>query len=130
MSVSYRIAAGALAGAGALVATLPAAEAQPAPRHGDSCFYVSNIQNTKMQGLRTLYIRTSQKRVYRMEFGADCNTVGYEPLILHPVDNSNQVCSPIGLNVSVRGTGEMCVPTSLTRLTPAEVAAIPPKFRP
>ena len=126
----FRIAAGALAAAGALCATLPAAEAGPADSHPGACFQISQIVSTRMAGYRTLYLRRGPGEYWRMDFGADCNNVGSEPLILHPFDNSGEICHAIDLNVSVRGTGERCLPTSLRRLTPDEVAAIPAKDRP
>ena len=125
----FRIAAGALAAAGALCATLPAAEASPAASH-NACFRLSQIVNTHMVGFRTLYLRGGPGAYYRMDFAADCNNLGSEPLVLHPFANNDEICHAIELNVSVRGTGERCMPTSLSRLTPDEVAAIPPKDRP
>ncbi|MGH6955325.1 MAG: hypothetical protein ACREEW_01515 [Caulobacteraceae bacterium] len=115
--------------AGALVLGASGAQAQP-DRHGGVCLRLSSIQNTKLRGERTLYLRSSTRAIYRIEFAHDCATAGTEPLILHPVNNSGVVCGAIGLDVRVRGTGEVCQPSTLTRLTPAEVAAIPPKYRP
>jgi hypothetical protein len=128
MSRLLSLTAGLVAAAGVLVATLPTAEAGPAGSSRD-CFRLSNIQNTKMEGDRTLFLRSSTGAFYRMDFGADCDNISSEPLILHPVDNSDEVCSAIGLDVRVRGAGA-CIPTSLRRLTPDEVAAIPPRDRP
>jgi hypothetical protein len=126
----FRFAAGALAAAGALCATLPAAEAAPADSRGDTCFHMSQIVSTRMAGFRTLYMRGGPGEYYRMDFAADCNNLGSEPLVMHPFANNDEICHAIDLNVSVRGTGERCLPTNLTRLTPDEVAAIPPKDRP
>ena len=119
---------GLVGAAGLLAATLTSSEADPAASSRD-CFRLSNIQSTKMQGERTLFLRSSTGAYYRMDFGADCDNISSEPLILHPVDNSDEVCSAIGLDVRVRGAGA-CIPTSLTRLTPDEVAAIPPQDKP
>jgi hypothetical protein len=123
------LAAGLAAAAGVLVGAAPAAEASPAGSH-TTCFRLSDIQNTRMQGDRTLFMRSSTGAYYRMDFAADCNNAGSEPLILHPVDNSDEVCGAIGIDVRVRGTGAACLPTQLTRLTPDEVAAIPPADKP
>jgi hypothetical protein len=124
-----KIGAGALAAAAALAVTFPVAEAQPAS-HGESCFRLDDIMNTRMQGYRTLYLRSSTGAYYRMDFGADCNNLGTEPLVLHPFDNGNEICRAVDLDVRVRGTGEGCIPTNLTRLSPAEVDAIPKKDKP
>jgi hypothetical protein len=121
------LSAGLVAAAGVMVGAQPIAQAAPAS--SEACFRLSDIQNTKMQGDRTLFLRSSTGAYYRMDFGAACDNISSEPLILHPVDNSDEVCSAIGLDVRVRGAGA-CIPTSLKRLTPDEVAAIPPRDRP
>ena len=126
---SLRLAAGLAAAAGALAVTLPAAVvAQPATH--DSCFRLSAINNTRMAGYRTVYFRVYGNQYFRMDFSADCNNVGTEPLILHPFNNNDMICHAIDLNVSVRDTRQACNPTSLRRLTPDEVSQIPARDRP
>jgi hypothetical protein len=123
-----RIAAGGLAAAGALATTLPVAEAAPAAglyTDGGSCFYLNQILSTHLANPRTLYFRTSSRTYYRMDFGSDCNDMGTEPLIIHPFDNSGQICGAISVDVSVRETHQRCMPTSLRRMTADEVAATP-----
>ena len=126
---SLSFTAGLVAAAAVLTAAPPAAMAAPAASH-TVCFRLNDIENSKMQGGRTLFMRSSTGAYYRMDFAADCNHSGNEPLILHPVDNSGEVCGAISLDVRVRGTGEACLPTEITRLTPDEVAAIPPADKP
>lgn len=116
--------------AAALGATLPAAEAQPAASAPASCIRLSQIQNTRMSGERVLYIRTSARTFYRMDFSSDCDASGNGPLIIHPVSNSGEICSAISIDISVRETGQRCMPSALTKLTPDEVAAIPKKDLP
>jgi len=126
MSQSLRFAVGALAAVGAICAALPAAEAAPA-----ACLRINNIQNSKMDGPRTLYVRADGGRTYRIEFAADCNTAAAYSLVLHQVNNgTDPICTPIELNVRVRETGEFCEPRTLSRLTPEEAAALPAKVRP
>jgi len=114
----------------ALGATLPTAEAQPADAHATSCFYTTQIENTRMSDPRTLYIRTSARGFYRMDFSRDCDADANGPLIIHPFSNSGQICSAIGVDISVRETHQRCMPTQLTRLTEDEVAQIPKKDLP
>ena len=127
MYQSLRLAAGALAAAGAVCAALPTAEASPSEA---ACFHLENIQGTKLDGPRTLYVRADGGRTFRVEFAADCNTAAAYSLVLHPVSNNDQICQPIELNVRVRDTGEFCEPRAITRLTPDEAAALPAKVRP
>jgi hypothetical protein len=127
MSVSIRVAAGALALL-ALAATLPTAEAQPSAGGAPACFRLGQVENSKMSGLRTLYLRAGA-HTYRLDFASDCNNLGDEPIVLHPFSNSGEICHPIDLDVGFR-SGQRCLPSSLRRLTPAETAAIPAKDRP
>jgi hypothetical protein len=123
------LAVGAVAAAGALAATVPSSPAKSADRPAQ-CFRINQVMNSRLIGLRTLYLRLEDNSYYRMDFGGDCNDMGTEPLILHPFDNDGQVCGAVDLDVRVRGTGQICNPTSLKRLTPDEVSAIPAKDRP
>lgn len=125
-----RGAAGFAAAVAALGATLPTAEAQPASGGQTPCFYTSQIENTRMAGDHVLYIRTSARRYYRMDFAGSCDADANGPLIIHPVTNSGQVCSAIGVDISVRETGQRCLPTRLTQLSPDEVAQVPKKDLP
>jgi hypothetical protein len=127
---SLRILAGAAAAAGALAVTLPAAVSVAQPG-GESCFRLSHLDNSRMaDDNHVMYMRVYGNQYYRMDFANSCNSSGNEPLILHPVDNSDLICHAIDVNVSVRSTHEGCIPTGLRRLTPDEVAAIPPVDRP
>jgi hypothetical protein len=125
---SLRLAAGVAVAAGALAATLPAASVAQATRQ--SCFRLSQINNSRMaENNRVMYVRAYGNQFFRMDFTDSCNRSGNEPLILRPV-SQDLICRAIDVNVSVRGTHEGCIPTSLTKLTPDEVNAIPPKDRP
>jgi hypothetical protein len=65
-----------------------------------------------------------------MDFSSDCDSDSNGPLIVNPVDNSGEICSAIGVNISLRETGQRCMPTTLTKLSDDEVAAIPKKDLP
>ena len=125
-----RTAVGLGAAVAALGATLPTAEAQPPASRPPSCFYTSQIENTRMANDRVLYIRTSARGYYRMDFAGDCDAEANGPLVIHPVGNNGQICSAIGVDVSVREPGQRCLPTHLTALPPDEVSAIPKKDLP
>jgi hypothetical protein len=114
----------------ALGVTMPTAEAQPATQSLPSCIRANQIQNTRMVHSRVLYIRTSARTFYRMDFSSDCDSDSNGPLIIHPVDNSGEMCSAISVNISLRETGQRCMPTTLTKLSDDEVAAIPKKDLP
>ena len=125
----FALATGAAAAAAALVVTLPVVEAQPT-HEASTCFYLRNIGAARVADARNYYFRADGGRVFHVEFGSDCLTAHTYPLIINSVDNSGQVCNAVGLNVKVRDTGESCIPTRLSVLTPEEVAALPPNARP
>ena len=77
-----------------------------------------------------LYIRTSARNFYRMDFAGDCDAQANGPLIIHPVGNTGQICSAIGVNVSVRETGQRCMPSQPDPADADEVAQIPKKDLP
>ncbi len=130
MLVPLRILAGAAAAAAVLAVALPASVGLAQPG-GESCFRLSHLNNSTMaEDNHVMYIRVYGNQYYRMDFPNSCNHSGNEPLILRSVDSSELVCHAIDVNVSVRGTHEGCIPTSLRRLTPDEVSAIPPRDRP
>lgn len=111
----------------AAVAAAPLA-AQAAP--SSVCFRLRDIQSTKLTpDDMALYMRSSTGAYYKLEFASACSNPSGETLILHPTSNSGIVCGAIGIGVRVRGQ-QGCIPSNLTRLTPAEVAAIPPAQRP
>lgn len=125
-----RTALGLGAVAATLGATIPTAEAQPAASRPSSCVRLNQIENTRMVDARVLYIRTSARTFYKMDFAGDCDSEANGPLIIRPVNNSGEFCSAVGVDISVRETGQRCMPTQLTRLTDDEVAAIPKKDLP
>jgi hypothetical protein len=120
--------AGFAAAAASLAVAFPVAEAQPR-NQGGACLRFDDIQGQRVANDHTVYIRGSGA-VWRLTFSNNCANAADETLILNPVTNNGVICSAIELNVRVRSTGQACVPSSLTRLTPEEAAAIPPRDRP
>ena len=56
-----------------------------------------------------------------------------ETLITESAGGSGLICRPIDLNLKVRLGGGMvspCIISAMTRLTPSELAALPPDLRP
>src|SRR5271169_4926090 len=104
---SLRLAAGLAVAAGALAVTLPAAVVAQ-PTTGESCFRLSALNNTRMVGRREVLFRAYGNQVFRMQFSADCNASGNEPLVLQPFGAADLICSKLDLNVGVRHTHEGC----------------------
>ncbi|HEY2707419.1 MAG TPA: hypothetical protein VGI95_05140 [Caulobacteraceae bacterium] len=130
MSSAYRTALAFVAVAGVLGAVLPTAEAGPTTHSDNACITMGHIQNTKMASPRVLLVRADGGHTFRIGFASDCNSAASFGVVMHPFDNSGQVCQPLALDISVRDTGERCIANSLSRLSDEEVAALPPRLRP
>ncbi len=119
----------------AVVACLPAAQAQPmVGRHrAPSCFYISQLGGFRADGGRTVYARVSGRDVYRFDLASDCEGLrGHEgTIVLKPV-SSGSICAPLDVDLSVRshGTSERCLIRDIVRLTPQAAAALPNSVKP
>ena len=135
-------------GRAALMATLaviagPGAAAQPAGANSDyrdgqgGCFYVNQLQGNHALNNQAVIFRVNVSDFYRMDFAQRCEALVYpQPkLILTPVGGIGLICKALDVDVKVgeQGPGsipEPCIPSSLYKLTPAEVAATPKKNLP
>ena len=118
-------------------AAAPALAADPAkPAAGPQCFRVSQIQNHTKGDAKTLYLSVKPKRqVYRLGMSGSClaGVNSSDPLVLETVGGTDMVCRPLDLDLKVKvGAGGLtpCIIKDITRLTPDQVAALPPKVRP
>lgn len=130
MTSPLRIALGTAAALGALALVQGQGVAADEPGSAQVCLRVSHIQSTRFADPHTLYLRADGNQYYRMNFAASCWDAANETLVIHPFANNDEVCGVSGLNISVRATGIRCIPSSLERLTPDEVAQLPPHDRP
>ncbi len=127
-ALPFLAAATALAVASALAS--PAAAASPR----DSCFRLSQVSSTHADGDRRIYVRVNVNDFYRLDLANRCASLPYEGnhLVLSPTPGVDLICHPLDLDlqVSENGARESCFIKSITRLTPAEAAAIPKKVKP
>lgn len=119
--------------AGTAVAPHGADAAASAPAGG--CFRMSDIRAHRIADPRTLYVDVRGQETWRLEMSGAClaGASRQETLITESVGGSGIICRPIDLNLKVRlGAGMVspCIVSTMTRLTPAEVAALPPDLRP
>lgn len=98
------------------------------------CFRTQEIRNHTVGGDRTLYLDVAGRDVYRVEMNGAClaGATSSDPLIMRQPPGSAIVCRPLDLDVAVSrgGFSSPCIVGSITRLTPGEVAALPPRLRP
>lgn len=125
----------ALVLASASLAMAMPARAEPAKDASkQQCFFISQFQTWRAPDAKTIYIRVNMHDYYRLDLGGAC------PLLLSPTAHlvtktrgPETVCSAIDWDIRVSdppGAIEPCIVRKMTRMTPAEVAAIPPKFKP
>lgn len=126
-----------LASVVAFAGAAPALAADPAkPATGSQCFRVSQIQNHTKGDSKTLYLSVKPKReVYRLGMSGNClaGVNSSDPLVLETVGGTDLVCRPLDLDLKVKmGPAGLspCIIKDITKLTPAQAAALPPKIRP
>jgi hypothetical protein len=99
----------------------------------DTCFRRSDIRNHTVGGPKTLYLDVAGRDVYRVDMSNSClaSAVSSDPLIMRNVTGGQSVCKPIDLDITVSAAGpSKCIVSSIAKLSPAEVAALPRKMRP
>ena len=101
---------------------------------GRQCFRVSQMDGHRVGDPRTLYVGVRNKEVFRIDMHGACLAgadMG-DPLVIETVGGNDLVCKPIDIDLKVAGTIGLspCIVKSITRLTPPQVASLPPKLRP
>lgn len=126
-----------LALAVALAASASALAAdQPAPTQTSQCFRVSQIDNHTKGDNQTLYLSVrNKKEFYRLDMSGSClaGVSSSDPLVLTPTAGTDLICRPLDLDLKVRmGGGGLtpCIIKDIAKLTPEQVAALPPKVKP
>ena len=108
----------------------PPAVAAAAP----ACFRLSQIQSTRPDGDKVVYAKTNGGEVYRLDMKFQCAALRNDNgLVLEPFGGTDVICHALDLDVSARnlsGPPTPCALDSITKLTPAEIAAIPSRAKP
>jgi hypothetical protein len=124
-------AAAAVFGAGAVSAV-----AQPGSgKTAQQCFFITQWQGWSAPAPDEILLKVNLHDIYRVDLSAP------SPMLQSPgvhlvnrvEGGSDDVCLPIDLQLDVadgHGYREPLIARSLTKLTPDEVAAIPPKYMP
>jgi hypothetical protein len=117
-----------------LSATASAADPTPGAKPHTPCFYSRQWQGWKAPDAKTLYLGVNMHDVYRVELtGASPELQGPGMHLVFKAHGGDSICSALDLDLSVsdgHGFSTPIIARTLTKLTPEEVAAIPPKFRP
>jgi hypothetical protein len=129
--------AGAMSGAagpaGQAATSVPGVDTATTAPSTDVCFKRRDIHNHTVGGPKTLYLDVSGSGVYRIEMSNSClmSATSSDPLVFNNQTGTQSVCKPLDLDITVSAAGpSRCIVSSISKLSPAEVAALPKKMRP
>lgn len=137
MSIARLFASAGLA-AGVFAAGL-GGPASAAPSRGalarSDCFFSSDWKDSKPGSPETLYLRVGMRDIYRVDMrGSGVERLNQPGVFLTShIRGSGLICAPIDLDLKVADTMGFSMPlfpVAITRLTPAEAAALPKEVRP
>lgn len=119
-----------------VAAAFPALAAdQTKPETGSQCFRMSQIRNHTKGDNQTLYFSVGSRDVYRLDMSGAClaGASSNDPLIMETVGGTDMICRAIDLDIKVKmgpGGASPCIIKQITKLTPTQIAALPPKVKP
>ncbi len=122
-----------LAACAVLLTTGLALAQTPAARN--ECFLTSQFESWKAGGDdQTIYIRVSSRRFYRLDLAQHCSELAWPGATMINHFRTSSICSPLDWDMQVsQGAGSFaapCIAKKMTRLSDAEVAALPAKQKP
>ncbi|HEV2364955.1 MAG TPA: hypothetical protein VGS12_12250 [Caulobacteraceae bacterium] len=125
------------AAAGAVLITAAGASAQPyreGPAETHPCFFITQWQGWSAPNDHTLLLRVNNRDIYQVDLSAGSSMLQAPGVhLVSRVEGSDSICNAIDLQLEVsdgHGFREPLIARSLRKLTPAEAAAVPPKYRP
>jgi hypothetical protein len=112
----------------------PLANAEPAP--ASNCMDSRQLQDWRSPSPNVIYYRVNTRDVFRLDLWTGSDQLKYSDV--HLFDNhrapSRWICTPADFDLRVTDTHhtfeEPLIVKSITKLTPDEIAAIPPQYRP
>ncbi len=121
--------------AAALVAFAGVAAAEPvAPSPEHNCFYITEWKGWKAPDANTLYLRVNLHDIYKVGLSAGSEQLKWPGNhLVSQVRGSSSICSALDLDLAVsdgHGFKTPIIATTLIKLTPEQIAAIPKKDLP
>lgn len=126
IAVKAALVAAAVSSALSLAPSAAAKESGAVP----DCFLTRDVRNHTVADDRTMYIDVNGRAVYRISMSNNClaAVTSSDPYVLRDRAGMGRVCHKLDFDVSVQGS--RCIVDSVTKLSPAEVAALPRRVRP
>jgi hypothetical protein len=132
--VSSLVRGGLIAVGLAALGAASAGAASPDPKPARSCFFITQWRGWKAPAPDVLYLGVNQHDVYKVQLSGGSPELQLPDVhLISRSRGSDSVCDALDLDLSVADNGGFRSPLiakSIVKLTPAEVAAIPPKFKP
>jgi hypothetical protein len=98
------------------------------------CIRSTEIRNHTIVDNRTLLIDVRGRDTYRVTVAGGClaGASSTDPIVTRSPPGANLICRPIEMDLGVTKGGfvSSCIVESIDRLSPEEVAALPPRLRP
>ena len=126
-----------------LAAVLTAALAAPALAQepakpaaaSNQCFRMSQIDNHTKGDDQTVYLSVRHRDVYRLDMSGNClaGASSNDALVMAPTAGVDLICRPLDLDLKVHTSPGMlspCIIKDITKLTPEQAEALPPKIKP
>jgi hypothetical protein len=120
----------ALVAPAASAADPPAKSAKPQARN--ECFWTRNANGFAAVDEHTLNIRVNSRDVYQFEMFGPCQDIDWNQRIALVSRGGDNICTGMDAEVISHSPigPQRCPVRSVRKLTPAEVAALPPRARP
>jgi hypothetical protein len=130
LTITLAALAALLAGGASPVALAKSA----APKYDrNQCFYSRNVTSFAAPDDKTLYVRVANRDVYRFNMFGPCPDIDWNQRLALVSRASPWICNGMDAEVITRATGigvQRCQVSSMQKLTPQEVAALPRNARP
>ena len=120
----------------AAVACLAAGAAQAAdtakPKPHRACFWTRDVNSWSAADDHTVYIKVGVKDVYRLDLMGACPDIDWSWKMGLESHGSSSICSALDATIIAKSPigPQRCPVREVTKLTPQEIAALPPKHRP
>ncbi len=116
-----------------LTAQAPAAP-QAKPKPSNACFYGSQTDGFSAANDTTVYVRSGIRDIYELKLFAPCIDIDWAQRIALRSHGSDWICEGTNVDYEVISPSpigrQRCEVTSVRKLTPEQVAALPKRDRP
>lgn len=136
MNTKTRIAAAAF-GLAVLGLSAPQGAVARSPLEGAEkprrqCFWTNQVNNFAAESDRVVNVRVGVKDIYRLEIFGTCPEIDWTQKIAIVSRGGSTICSGLDADLVVPSSigPQRCTVRNVRKLTPEEVAALPPKAKP